>query len=192
MGTDAARRAGSVVRRRWHSSLFGTDETVTLAARSDGWQLAGVVTGPDDLTLDYVVDVDAQWATREARVDVTTRTGSTRLLLTRDAAGWWVDGVRDARFDGCVDVDLGFSPSTNTLPVRRLGLDVGDAVEIRALWLRYPELRVELSVQEYTRLAPRRWRYRSDGFEAELTVDGDGVVVTYGDDLWFTIDESED
>ena len=36
------------------------------------------------------------------------------------------------------------------------------------------------SAQRYQRLAPDRWRFSTDGFEAELLVDPDGLVLDYG------------
>jgi hypothetical protein len=44
---------------------------------------------------------------------------------------------------------------------------------------------VVASEQEYTRLAPDRWRYRSGAYDYELWTDPDtGLVLQYGDDLW--------
>ena len=41
----------------------------------------------------------------------------------RDAKGsWTIDGQAARSLKGCSDIDLGCSPSTNTLPIRRLGL----------------------------------------------------------------------
>jgi uncharacterized protein len=79
----------------------------------------------------------------------------------------------------CVDVDLGFTPATNTLPIRRLGLEVGEAAELAVAWLRWPTLRVERAEQRYERLARDRYRYSSGDFEADLTVDEHGLVVEY-------------
>jgi hypothetical protein len=82
---------------------------------------------------------------------------------------------------GCLDVDLAFSPSTNILPLRRLGLAAGESREVTAAWLRFPELTVEPLPQRYTRLDERRVLYESRGgaFTAELEVDELGLVVRY-------------
>ena len=50
----------------------------------------------------------------------------------------------------------------------------------------WPELRFERAVQRYARLADDRYRYTQDGFEAELTVDEDGLVLDY-EGLWRAI-----
>ena len=102
------------------------------------------------------------------------------LTLARNPKGaWTVDGVAAKALRGCHDVDLGCSPSTNTLPIRRLRLGVGGSKTIQAAWVRVPELTVEKSAQTYSRLDEFTYRYASGTFEAELIVDEDGVVAQY-------------
>jgi len=86
-----------------------------------------------------------------------------------------------ASIAGCLDLDLAFSPSTNILPLRRLGLGAGESGEATAAWVRFPDLSVEPLPQRYTRLDERRVRYESRGgaFTAELEVDDLGLVVRY-------------
>lgn len=81
----------------------------------------------------------------------------------------------------CTDIDLSVTPSTNTIPIRRLALDIGGSEEVIAAWVRFPELTVEPLRQLYTRLDAKRYRYESvrSGFAAELEVDDAGLVVTY-------------
>jgi hypothetical protein len=76
-------------------------------------------------------------------------------------------------------VDLGCSPSTNTLPIRRLRLGVGASHTIQAAWVRFPELTVVKAAQTYTRVDDLTYRYASGDFQAELTVDDDGLVTAY-------------
>jgi hypothetical protein len=82
---------------------------------------------------------------------------------------------------GCIDVDLGFSPSTNLLPIRRLKLAMGARANVRAAWVRFPELTLEVLEQTYTRMAELTYLYESAGgeFKRELTVNSDGFVVDY-------------
>ena len=82
---------------------------------------------------------------------------------------------------GCTDIDLNFSPSTNLLPIRRLGLAVGEASDVKAAWLRFPSFRLEPLAQQYRRLDELTYRYESAGgqFVAELKVDPSGFVVDY-------------
>jgi uncharacterized protein len=73
------------------------------------------------------------------------------------------------------------------VPIRRLGLDTGGTASITAAWVRFPELDVVASEQQYRRLAIDRWQYTSGEYDYQLVVDPDtGLVLAYGDDLWRT------
>ena len=98
----------------------------------------------------------------------------------------WSGKERPPEYEDCADVDLSFTPATNTLPIRRLGLGVGEKADIAVAWLRWPELKVERVGQRYARLAADRYRYTQGDFEAELTVDEHGLVLEY-DGLWKAI-----
>ena len=95
----------------------------------------------------------------------------------------WSGTERPPEYIDCVDVDLSFTPATNTLPIRRLGLEIGEETEIHVVWLIWPELSIQRVLQRYTRLAEDRYRYTQDEFEAELTVDRHGLVLEY-EGLW--------
>ncbi|HKG92902.1 MAG TPA: putative glycolipid-binding domain-containing protein [Gemmatimonadaceae bacterium] len=152
---------------------------------SAGPRLSGTVLLADPggpLRLDYDITCDAGWSTRSAGVTLVRDTVTRRLSLSVDGRGRWkVDGEEAEALRGCVDVDVSLTPSTNMLPIRRLGLGVGESREVTAAWVRLPELVVEPLPQRYTRLDERHYRYESRGgsFVAELEVDEAGVVVKY-------------
>ena len=107
--------------------------------------------------------------------------GQRRLALSADAAGNWTrDGQPVSELDDCVDADLEWSPSTNTLPIRRLALAPGETRAVAAAWIRFPSLEVERLDRSYERLDERRYRYRSGLFSADLLVDDDATVLQYG------------
>jgi hypothetical protein len=83
--------------------------------------------------------------------------------------------------DGCEDADLNITPSTNTLPIRRLALAVDESHEVTAAWIRFPQCEITPLTQRYTRTGERRYRYESRGgaFSAELEVDEHGLVLDY-------------
>jgi len=131
----------------------------------------------------YRITCDRGWRTRQVEVTVYARAAERSLTLTADRGRWYRGGREQAQVRGCVDVDLGWSPSTNTLPIRRLELGVGEGSgPLVAAWVRFPELTLEPLTQEYRRLARRRYRYSSRGgaFTANLEVDADGLVTRYG------------
>jgi len=166
------------------SDEIRTDEHCTISIRDAGLSLVGTVLGADGglpVRIEYRVLADGTGATTAVHVRDYRGFGQRQLTLARDAKGnWTVDGVAAPALKGCVDVDLGCSPSTNTLPIRRLRLGIGGSKTIQAAWVRFPELTVEKTAQTYSRPDEDTYRYASGTFEAELVADEDGVVAQYG------------
>jgi uncharacterized protein len=164
-------------------------EVARLEPRDTGWRLSGtavLVYAGIPCALTYAVDLDAMWRTRAATVEGWLGERAAAVELVADGVGrWWRDGVECPAVAGCVDVDYGFSPATNLLPVRRLALAVGAVASVRAAWLRFPELTLEPLDQRYRRMGERAYVYESAGgaFRADLDVDAEGMVVRYGG-LW--------
>jgi hypothetical protein len=182
----------------WRSAELESAERFTAAPTPDGWRLDGVVVLPVDdepAHIAYRVEVDPAWRTRRADVAIDRQGQSRRITFEADGeGGWTVDGTEAGALAGCVDVDLGFTPATNTLSIRRLtettasdAIAVGETRTLPVAWLPFPGLVAKRNEQSYTRLAPDRWRYRSGEFSAELAVDAAGYVLRYGDDLWTAV-----
>ena len=161
------------------------DEHCTIILRDSGLSLIGTVLGAEDgvpVRVEYRVLADAAGSTTGVHVRDLRGFAHRSLTLARDAKGnWMVDGAAARALKGCIDVDLGCSPSTNTLPIRRLRLAEGATKTIQAAWVRFPSLAVEKTKQTYTRLDEFTYRYASGTFEAELVVDEDGVVARYAE-----------
>jgi uncharacterized protein len=179
-----------LVRTGLFQRLKGTGlERFELLRAPEGWVLRGTILALEEdgpAQADYEIVCDTGWRTN--RVEVSLRQGSTErsLRLTVEDGRWYEDGKEQETVRGCIDIDLGWSPSTNTLPIRRLGLAVGEkSGPVTAAWVRFPELTLEPLPQEYERLAERRYRYSSNGgaFVADLEVDQDGLVVDY-EGIW--------
>jgi hypothetical protein len=173
---------GSILWRRL--DLPGV-ESARLERADGGWTLAGaaVFTHEERLCrLYYEVRCDAAWRTTGARVAGFVGEGAVEIRIEADGdRGWTMNGEACPQVEGCVDVDLNFSPSTNLLPIRRLRLDVGEEAEVRAAWLRFPGFTLEPLEQRYRRTGPDAYRYESAGgaFVRDLTVNDEGFVVRY-------------
>ena len=142
-------------------------EAARLHAEASGWRLAGTAVFAHEgqaCRLDYAVRCDGRWRTVSGRVAGCIGTAPVEVDLSVDAAGRWrLNGADCPAVEGCVDLDLNFSPSTNTLPIRRLGLAVGQAAEVRAAWLRFPSFALEPLEQVYRRTGEAIYRYESAG-----------------------------
>lgn len=180
-----------VSRMRWRRLDVPGREEALIERSGAGWRLTGeleVEEGEAAARLRYAIECDARWRTRTALVEGRAGADPVRFELAADGGGaWTLDGTSRPELAGALDVDLGFTPSTNLLPIRRLELAIGESAPVRSAWVRFPELRLEPLDQVYTREAARRFRYHAhlDGepFVAHLQTDLFGRVVHY-EGLW--------
>jgi hypothetical protein len=174
----------------WRCVRWPGHEVAHVTRRGDGWRLEGAAAfaqNREPAQLRYTIDCDAGWVTQRATVEGWVGSKRIDVAIDANAGTWRLDGEPVESVQGCIDIDLNFSPSTNLLPIRRLGLGVGDAATVRAAWLRFPSFVLERLEQTYTRIAADRYEYRSNGFVAELSVTADGFVKEYAD-VWLAED----
>ncbi len=152
-----------------------------------GWSLDGsavFVFEGKPCRLDYLIDCDDEWNTVFATIvgwvgneviDIEAEVDEDRV--------WKLNGDLIDAVAGCIDIDLNFSPVTNTLPIRRLEMAVGESERLRSAWLRFPSFEFEALDQIYTRLDETTYRYESSGgsFTGELKVNPFGLVTVYPD-----------
>ncbi len=167
----------------WQGLIAPSMERFVAARTEHGFQLSGLILQAHEdapYIVRYSIGVDEAWHTCAVQVEL-ENDGQHRTGLLADGAGHWSrDGEPLLALDECLDIDLEWSPSTNTLPIRRLALAPGDTKAVTAAWLRFPSLEVQRLDQSYERLDKQRYRYRSGRFTADLAVDNDGVVLRYG------------
>jgi hypothetical protein len=168
----------------WRGGELPLTEHATLWRTEAGYALRGTVVGVfagAPLTARYAVECSEAWITRTARVELVMPPELREVHVVRGAdGGWTVDGSARPELDGLMDVDIQVTPSTNTLPIERLALSVGEEAEVTAVWIRVPELVVSPLRQSYKRMTRDRYAYRSGDFGADITVAADRLVETYG------------
>jgi hypothetical protein len=158
-------------------------DRATIEADAAGHRIAGTALleyGGNSYDIRYSVLVDAGWRTRVAAAHLQGPEGERRLSLRVDEAGRWKTGEQDLEeLAGATDVDFGFTPATNTLPINRLALGIGEAADVAAGRVAFPERSIEVVTQRYERLNDTTYRYSSADFVADLIVDDNGLVTTY-------------
>jgi hypothetical protein len=164
-------------------------EVVFLRSEGSGYRLDGhtaAVEAGQAWAVQYLITLDADWLTQSAWVHGRSAGGGHEVLLEADGRGGWrIDGAPAPYLDGCLDVDLESSSCTNTLPVHRLGLEIGQGAEAPAAYVRALDLSVERLEQRYARVnndAKReRYNYTAPrfGFEGQLIYDEFGLVLDY-------------
>jgi len=169
----------------WRRLDLPGHEIASLDKLDHGWKLSGTALfsckeGPTKL--DYAVACDSAWRTDSAQISGAIGKRRVSLNVSVDARRKWrLNGVECGAVEGCLDIDLGFSPSTNLLPIRRLALAVGEEVTVRAAWLPFLSLDFALLPQVYRREGETTYRYESGGgaFVRSLEVNAVGFVTSY-------------
>lgn len=164
----------------------GHDRCV-LEATPDGFRLGGtalVVAEGTSWEIRYAVVTDPQWRARTVGAHVHGPGPDRRIALLGDGLGGW--STADAPLldlYGAVDVDLAWTPATNTLPIRRLGLAVGESSAVTVAYVDFPGHEVGRRAQRYSRTGERTYRFESGDFAATLETDERGLVTRY-EGLW--------
>lgn len=133
--------------------------------------------------LDHRWQLDAEWRAQSLAIERWNQHGRGTLLLERVGAGWRVDGTRRPELDGAEEPDLSVTPICNAFPIHRMMQTTADSVTLDTAYVDGSALTVARSKQRYDRQGPRQFRYvdlgLSSGFEADLVVDADGLVLRY-------------
>jgi hypothetical protein len=138
-------------------------------------------------TASYSLTTDEAGVVQRLTVRIARAVGEQHVALTRSEEGIWLvdhgQGAARTNFGGALDVDLAFSPLFNTLPVRRLDLHRCTALhDLPVVFVALPSLEVCRVSQTYRTASlgdPAAISISSAGWEVELTVDADGLVLEY-------------
>lgn len=169
----------------WKNLLLDGRDHCGLWHTADGWLLKGKVVGvlndQRPVLASYEIHCDENWLTHRVQVERTIGRDLKTLSLNVESRGAWRSSGEELReVLGCHDVDLALTPATNTLPIRRLNLQVGSSESVVAAWVKFPDLTVQPLSQRYTRMTKDTYRYESNtGFSAEIVVDDLGLVASY-------------
>lgn len=130
----------------------------------------------------YEVQVDSSWETRSARITGFRGMKAIDMRVRRRADGQWRVGTEiQHAVASCVDIDLGFTPATNMLAVRRLGLGIGEKADAPAAWLALPGMKLRVLPQTYLRSTAIEYDYEAPtvGYKGRLQVSSLGAIVRY-------------
>ncbi|WNZ25821.1 hypothetical protein HJG54_25275 [Leptolyngbya sp. NK1-12] len=151
----------------------------------NGWQLSGTALflfNQMPCGLSYKVETDVNWKTFAAHVS--GYVGKSAVMLTialTQNQCWSLNGLETQQAAGCTDLDLGFTPATNLIAIRRLSLRIGERSQAPAAWLDFPNFTLKKLEQQYHRLSDYQYEYAAPdvGYADILEVDRDGAITRY-------------
>ena len=124
-----------------------------------------------DYRLSYALETAAHFVSERLTAECESAGGRKTVELRRGTS---------PLTDDVLDVDLGFSPLFNSLPVLRDRLlEAAVSHDYVMAWADVPSLDVSRSEQRYVPLGDGIVRYRDATFSADIHFDGEGFVVDY-------------
>ena len=159
-------------------------EHLQISEGEDAIRVRSTVIGDKDgiaYGIHYEMTLDPDWTFRSVEFQ---RMDGVTTALASDGEGNWVDSLGKPLLElqDCIDIDVSGTPFTNTLPIRRnRDWVIGKPRRFDMAWVPLDTLEPFRDGQIYTPLGDGKWRYQAaDGsFEAEITVDEDGLVLDY-------------
>jgi hypothetical protein len=176
---------GVVASALWRRLDTPGHDACRLVRQADGWRLEGTAVFRQDARparLDYRIACDRSWRTVRGEVHGWLAGDSVRHEVERSGDGiWTLDGRAQAGLERCVDLDLGFTPATNLLQLRRIALAAGEGADVPVAWLDVEQNALAALPQRYERRSETTYWYESSsaGYRGLLEVDAAGFVRRY-------------
>ncbi|MBX3578754.1 MAG: putative glycolipid-binding domain-containing protein [Rhizobiaceae bacterium] len=172
----------------WERLDTAGHDSCRLLRTDDGFALEGSAVfehqgAPCALT--YRVVGDSAWQTHSGLVSGFVGDETIGLDIVRTTTGdWLLNGDPQPEASGLPDLDLGFTPATNLIAIRRFALVAGDRTPAPAAYIFFPEtrppdLRLTRMDQTYHRLDAQRYDYTGIAYREVLTVSAAGFVTDY-------------
>jgi hypothetical protein len=149
------------------------------------WQLDGTAVFRHEAVaalLTYQVVCDRTWNTQYGHVRGWLGDQPVDITITRMTDGaWLLNGRAVEGLSACADLDLGFTPATNLIAIRRLALADGQAADAPAAWLDVAAGFLSALPQRYERRSETTYWYESPtvSFKGLLEVTPEGFVRRY-------------
>lgn len=133
--------------------------------------------------IDYCWRLDPEWRTRSVSIERWNGAGHCALQIERAVKGWRLNGVHQSELDLAEEMDLSITLFRNSFAIRRMEASAAASMTWDVVFIDGPDMKVSLSKQRYDRQEARRFRYLdlgvARGFEADLLVDDEGLVLLY-------------
>ncbi|WP_341842059.1 putative glycolipid-binding domain-containing protein [Chitinophaga caseinilytica] len=169
----------------WKGLYYQMMEYCSIDASGTDIRINGTIVGFGEdvpFSVSYDIVTDRAWQMSGLEMAIERDGDCSWISLHRDINGKWTQtGHTRDEWDHCIDVDISLTPFTNTLPIRRLGLQPGERTQIDALYINVLKNEIKPVTQFYTRLDENRYLYEGvlKDFKREIITDEDGLVIDY-------------
>lgn len=150
---------------------------------ASGFELVGqsvYLDQPGPTAIKYLLDLEESWATRSGRITGFIGERQVDTSIARTPSGWVLNGHNFGMAD-IVDLDLGFTPATNMVQLKRKALEISDAASFDVAWLEAGDQELVRLPQEYKRVSETSYAYNSPTahYQATIVVAPNGFAAEY-------------
>lgn len=169
----------------WTGREYYSLENCLVDVTPSGVDISSVIVGKYEGKLyrvEYHIKTNPEWETQFLQITSRHSNRELNCRLMSDGHGNWIsEGHRVGQFDGCTDVDIAVTPFTNTLPINRLQLEPQESKEVQVIYFDLLQQEIRPVHQRYKRTGDLQYHYENipNDFEADITVDENGLVVDY-------------
>ena len=169
----------------WKGIEYESLENCLITTSEEGTEISSTIVGKHEgkiYLIDYQIKTNANWETVFVTIESRINYQTQHWQFEADCQGnWRKNGKVASHFGECFDVDIPLTPFTNTLPINRLNLSVGESQFIKVLYLDLLAEEFKPVQQKYARLKENLYHYENvpNDFEADIMVDKQGLVVDY-------------
>jgi uncharacterized protein len=159
-------------------------DAALLRSSDGGWLLKGAAAFDHEggsASVAYQVEVDARWETKRGLIRGFLGDQAVQHEISRDSAGWRLNGRRVEGLDHLVDLDYAFTPATNVLQLSRIALKAGQRAELPVAWLDLDSASLVELPQRYERRGEASYWYEAPTvpYRAMLEMAPNGFVQSY-------------
>lgn len=160
-------------------------DTCRLERNGSGWALEGTAVFSENgipAMLRYRVVTDSAWCTTLGHIHGWLGEQDIELRVTRTSDGtWMLNGSAVPGLGANVDLDLGFTPATNLLQLRRVNMQEGEVMDLPVAWLDAACGTLTCLPQRYERRTATGYWYEAPtaGYSGLLEVRTSGFILRY-------------
>jgi uncharacterized protein len=178
----ASAQAGNII--IWKGIRPNTTEYCSIKQEPNGIVVRGQITGlleDRPINIYYAINLDKDYQINAVHLQCPFNNSFDVSLLHKDEKWYDLQGNHLSQYDDCDDVDISITPFTNTIPIRRLHLTLGESRKIPVIYIDPLENTLTRTLQRYTYMENSRYRYENltSGFVSEVITDSTGIVVEY-------------
>jgi hypothetical protein len=169
----------------WKGIEFESLENCLINSTEAGTEISSTIIGQYEgkvYLVDYQIKTNAAWETVFVSIESRINFRTQYWQFEGDCQGnWRKNGKVAAHLGECIDIDIPLTPFTNTLPINRLKLAIGESRLIKVIYLDLLSDEFKPVQQKYTRLKEDVYHYENvpNDFEADIIVDKQGFLVDY-------------